>query len=85
MARSDEQGSLPRPLTAQEKRDIACLEGALHEFSPNLRLQAGTGGLNVIVLNPDTHDYYFLPGTSRINQNSIAAKIDVDADGGDPW
>jgi hypothetical protein len=79
-------GGLPRALTSEEKAAIKRLEAALKDFPETLTLQAGTGGLNVLVLNPETGDYYFKPyNRYGVLESSIASSIDVRADGGDPW
>lgn len=74
-----------RELRANEVAAIAKLKAALRRFPKTLRLQAGTGGLNVVMLDPETGDPYYLDGSDRWTHESIVAYINVNAEGGDPW
>lgn len=88
--RAQDTPPLVRKLTVREERAILALDELFKTWPDTLEFQAGTGGLNVLVLNPRTRECYLRNafhrcGSEQLDPASVAASFDVRAQGGDPW
>jgi hypothetical protein len=74
----------PRKLTRGEQNAIERLRVALRRWPKTLGFHAGTGGLNVMMLDPETESWYHA-NRHQWDQGSVAETFNVTSDGGDPW